>query len=347
MNSPFNTTFGALPQSIVSRNYEIEQIRTAFTQDPPETKVYTITGPRGSGKTVLLTSLINLFADDGFICLDLNPFIDLHEQFASKLYEEGKLKKLFLHPEFSFSFKGLTFSIDGNDKVSNISTLIDKMLAYLKKKNKKVLVSIDDVSTNNYVKSFIFSFQQMIRKDENVFLLLTGLYENVSELERDKSLTFFLRATKLTLSPLSLYEIVCSYKKILNLNNEDATKYAKLTQGYAYGYQLLGSLLYKDRSNTNLLDEYDFNLVKNSYSLTWEKLTGNERNFLMAMSETNKQNELLKILNISNGNLQMYKKRLVEKGLIIAKDRGCVDFALPRFKQFVLIEKNLRDINID
>lgn len=259
----------------------------------------------------MLTSLIKLFEDDDFICLDLNPFEDLNEQFAAKLYEKGKLKKLFLHPEFSFSFKGLTFSIDGNDKVSNISSLIEKMLAYIKKKNKKVLISIDDVSTNNYVKSFIFSFQQMIRNDENVFLLLTGLYENVSELERNKSLTFFLRAPKLFLTSLSIYEIVYSYKKILNLSMEEATKYAKLTQGYAYGYQLLGSLLYKKCSCADLLEEYDFNLVQNSYSLTWEKLTEKEQNFLLAMTESNKQKDLLKILNISNVNLQMYKIKIV------------------------------------
>lgn len=95
-----------------------------------------------------------------------------------------QINEVFLHPDFSFSFKELTFYIDGDNKISNLSTLIERMLNYLKKKNKRVLVSIDDVSTNKKVKSFIYSFQQMIRKDDNVFLLLTGLNENVSELER-------------------------------------------------------------------------------------------------------------------------------------------------------------------
>lgn len=65
----------------------------------------------------------------------------MYEQFASILYEKGKLKKLFLHPEFSFSFKGLTFSIDGDNKISNITSLIETILAYLKKKKKRVLIT--------------------------------------------------------------------------------------------------------------------------------------------------------------------------------------------------------------
>lgn len=132
-----------------------------------------------------------LFKEDGYICVDLNPYEDLNEQFASKLYEGGKLRNLFLHPEFPFSFKGVSLTVNGDTEISNVYTFIDKMLAYLKKKKKRVLITIDDVSNNDYVKSFIFSFQQMIRSGYDVFLLVTGLYENVSELERSKSLTFF------------------------------------------------------------------------------------------------------------------------------------------------------------
>ncbi len=341
MSNPFNVTFGELPTSLISRKDDIKTIKEAFGSDSPETKVYVISGPRGSGKTVLLTYLTKLFKDDGYITIDLNPFEDLNEQFAAKLYEQGKLKKLFLSPEFSFSFKGLTFSLNGDVEIKNISTLIEKMLGYLKKKKKRVLVTIDDVSSNDYVKSFIFSFQQMIRNDFDVFLLVTGLYENVSELERNKSLTFFLRAPKLNLEPLNLFEITYLYKNLLNLKDEDAVKYAKLTKGYAYGYQLVGSLLYKNGINSNILDEYDKKLIQNSYLLTWEKLTSKEKEFLYAMAESSSQKDIAEMTNMSNGNLQTYKKRLVDKGIITAKERGKVDFALPRFKEFVKLEKAL------
>lgn len=339
MENPFNITFGELPQSIVSRQNDINIIKNTFNTSNPESKVYIISGPRGSGKTVLLTSLIKEFKNYDYITIDLNPFEDLNEQFAAKLYEEGKLKKLFMHPEFSFAFKGISFSIKGDIEINNISTLIEKMLEYLKKKNKRVLVTIDDVSCNDYVKSFVYSFQQMIRNSYDVFLLMTGLYENVSELERNKSLTFFLRAPKLNLEPLNLYDITYLYKTLLKLDDKDAIKYAKLTKGYAYGYQLIGSLVFKNGTKTNILNEYDMQLIKNSYSLTWEKLTPKEKEILIGMTETSSQKELCDILKLSNGNLQTYKRRLIDKGIIVSKIRGSIDFALPRFKEFVKMEK--------
>lgn len=343
MNNPFNVTFGELPNSLVSREEEIKLIKESFDEESSETKVYVISGPKGCGKTVLLTYLSKTFKGEGCITIDLNPFEDLNEQFAAKLYEQGKMKRLFLSPEFSFSFKGLTFSLSGETEIKNISTLIDKMLAYLKKKKKRVLVTIDDVSSNDYVKSFIFSFQQMIRNSYDVFLLVSGLYENVSKLERNKSLTFFLRAPKLNLEPLNLFEITYLYKNLLNLKEDEAIKYAKLTKGYAYGYQLVGSLVSKNGTNANILEEYDKKLIQNSYLLTWEKLTSKEKEFLYSMTENTSQKEIAKAINMSNGNLQTYKKRLIDKGIIVSKERGKLDFALPRFKEFVKLEKALTE----
>ena len=343
MKNPFNITFGELPASLVSREKEVNLIKNTFDNEKPNSKVFIISGPRGSGKTVLLTYLTQEFKKEGYLCVDLNPFEDLNEQLASKIYDQGKLKKLFLHPEFSFSFKGLTFSLKGDVELNNISTLLDKMLSYLKKKNIRILLTLDDVSTTEYVKSFIFSYQQMVRNNFDVFLLMTGLYENVSELEKNKSLTFFIRAPKINLEPLNLFEITYLYKNLLSLDENEAIKYTKLTKGYAYGYQLIGSLLFNNGTDANILDEYDAKLIQNSYLLTWEKLTKKEKDFLIALSETNNQKGLKEKLNMSNGNLQTYKKRLIDKGLITSKERGKIDFVLPRFKNFIRLEKELND----
>lgn len=343
MKNPFNITFGELPASLVSREKEVNLIKNTFDNEKPDSKVFIISGPRGSGKTVLLTYLTQEFKKEGYLCVDLNPFEDLNEQLASKIYDQGKLKKLFLHPEFSFSFKGLTFSLKGDVELNNISTLLDKMLSYLKKKNMRILLTLDDVSTTEYVKSFIFSYQQMVRNNFDVFLLMTGLYENVSELEKNKSLTVFIRAPKINLEPLNLFEITYLYKNLLSLDENEAIKYTKLTKGYAYGYQLIGSLLFNNGTDANILDEYDAKLIQNSYLLTWEKLTKKEKDFLIALSETNNQKGLKEKLNMSNGNLQTYKKRLIDKGLITSKERGKIDFVLPRFKNFIRLEKELND----
>lgn len=343
MPNPFNITFGEPPESLIERYEDINRIRSAFLDESPETKVFIITGPRGSGKTTLLTQARKTFKNKGFLTIDLNPYEEMLEQFASKLYEEGKMWKLFIQKEFSFSFQGISFSLKGKNELNNIHTLIEKMLEYVASKNKRVLITIDDVSTSANMKSFVFSYQQWIREKYPLFLLMDGLYENISEIENSKSLTFFLRAPKISLQPLNLASVSYSYQKLLNLNEADSIKYAKLTKGYAYGYQLLGSLLFKNGSPLNNLDEYDLKLNENSYSLIWKKLTQRERGILKEMTKSSKQIDLCNALNMNNGNFQTYKKRLIDKGIIVSTSRGMVSFSLPRFKEFIKLQTLLED----
>ncbi len=343
MSNPFNATFGELPYSLIEREKEENVIWDAIKGENPETKVYIITGPRGSGKTVLLTKLKRKFKDNNYLTIDLNSYMNMEEQLAAKLYEEGKLWKLFLKPEFSFSFHGLTFSISGTNEISNVTTLLEKMLEYIKRKGKRVLITIDDVSDSKEMRKFVFLFQQFIREGYPIFLLMTGLYENISELDRNKSLTFFVRAPKIVLEPLSLAAITFSYNDLLGMNEKEAAKYAKLTKGYAYGYQTLGYLLFKKGTQKFNLDEYDLKLYDNSYSLIWEKLTEKEKEILEEMSKTTKQSDICKNLHISNGALQIYKKRLLNKGLIVCKARGSMDYSLPRFKEFIRLQVLLEE----
>lgn len=343
MGNPFNITFGEIPTSAINRNSDIEIIKKSFIDETPDTKVYIITGPRGSGKTTLLTQLKQDFYNEHFLTVDLNPFNPLEEQLAAKIYAQGKLAKLFLQPEFSFSFKGITFSLKGKIEINNVFTLLDRMLSYLKRKKVRVLVTIDDVSSSSNMKSFIYTYQQMIRDGYDIFFLMSGLYENISELENNKSLTFFLRVPKLILKPLNMTSIAYSYKKLLDLDDQKAAEYAKMTKGYAYGYQLLGSLLYKNDDNNNVITEYDIKLNENAYSLIWETMTNKEKEILKAMTKSEDIKELLSILNMGNGNFQTYRKRLIDKGICESNERGKISYALPRFNQFVLMQIVLDD----
>lgn len=75
-------------------------------------------------------------------------------------------------------------------------------------------------------------------------------------------------------------------------------------------------------------------------------MSNKEHDFLIAMLSS-PEGSISEELNITNGNFQVYKKRLIDKGLISSQGRGCLDFALPRFKEFVLFGKQLRDTDFD
>ena len=57
----------------------------------------------------------------------------------------------------------------------------------------KLLITIDDAINNQNVKVLTHTFQALLRKDYKVFMLMTGLYENISALQNNKSLTFLPR----------------------------------------------------------------------------------------------------------------------------------------------------------
>ncbi len=75
MENPFVTTFGIEPENFIKRPVESEKIISEFLSSSPSNFVYIITGVRGSGKTVLLTSIANYFSNRkdnrwwSFVCL--------------------------------------------------------------------------------------------------------------------------------------------------------------------------------------------------------------------------------------------------------------------------------------
>lgn len=342
-NNPFNISFGEIPANFIPRETELKTITDSFESLNPESKIFVLTGPRGSGKTVFLSQAKNYFEEkSNWITVNLKPYGDMIEQLCASIYEKGKVKHLFLKVEFNFSFKGIGFSISGAEPISNAETLLEKMFKYLKGKKYKVLIVVDDISSNEYTKYFAHSYQNFIREGYDTFLLASGLYENISALENDKSLTFLIRAPKIYLERLSLSAIANSYIKLLQVDQKTAIKLSKFTMGFAYGYQLLGNLLYKNNKNfdDNLLSLFDLTLEDNVYSLIWHSLSKKDKEILIAIAEDKTEvNSIREATNITNSALQVYKNRLSKAGLIDSKTRGKITLALPRFKEYILMQK--------
>lgn len=347
INNPFNVTFGEEPNNAIPRDSEISQITNAFDSEFPESKVFIVCGPRGSGKTVLISQVKKIYDQrKDWITIDLNPYGDLIEQMCAKLYEAGLPKHLFLKTEFNFSFKGLGFTISGENPVSNLNTLSEKMLSYLKKKGIRVLLVIDDVLKNEYTQYFVHSFQSYIREKYDLFLLMSGLYDNISSLENEKGLTFFIRAPKIYLNKLSQVAIANAYSRLLSIDSEKAIALSKLTMGYAYGFQLLGNLLYKNNKvlDDELLGVFDATLENNVYSFIWQKLSPIDKKIVLAVANGHtKVEDIIKELNINNSKLQVYKNRLSKMGIIDASTRGTINISLPRFKEYAIFQNELEN----
>ena len=211
--NPFSLSFGKEPISLINRSMQTAEIIETFEDENPAYQVCMITGVRGSGKTVMLTEITKkIRSDDDWIVMDLSPERDLLQSFAANLSNDPNLSEIFRKAKINLSFLGLGVEIDGVSPITDINVAVTRMLERINKKHKRVLVTIDEAVCNDTMKEFVSLFQIYMRQDLPVFLLMTGLYENIYELQNEKTLTFLYRAPKIELRPLNIGMIAEKYK---------------------------------------------------------------------------------------------------------------------------------------
>lgn len=341
MNNPFTLTFGVLPEQFISREGIADQVISDFSSGQNDSNAYILKGVRGAGKTVMLSYLRGQFENmDGWIVLNINPEMDILEGIAAKLYEKGAAKRFFIKKTFNFSFHGFGFSLEGEVPVKSVETLLEKMLEIIRKQGKKVLVAIDEISSSKNVKVFSHTFKNLVIDGYPIYLLATGLNENVSNLQDEETLTFIYRAPKIDISALSLYAIANSYRRTLGLSESEANKCAALTEGYASAYQILGSILFKSGKkeiDDMVLEEFDKTLEEINYGKMWSDLSRNDKEFLFGFSsqKMNKAKSIIENSSIGVKSYSKYRERLLKLGIVASDSYGYLSLTLPRLYQFI------------
>lgn len=339
MTNPFSLSFGKEPLSFIERGRQSREIIDSFVEENPSCQVYMLTGVRGSGKTVMLTDIAKHFRKErDWIVVDLSPERDLLQMLAADLSNRQELLSIFQDAKINLSFLGLGLEIDGVPPITDVSVAVTRMLERIGKKGKRVLITIDEVSSNQTMKEFVSLFQIFMRQDLPVFLVMTGLYENIYELQNEKTLTFLYRAPKMELQPLNIGMIAAKYKEIFQLEEENALQMAKETKGYPFAFQALGYLCWKKKVNwTEVLPEYSQYLEEYVYEKLWSELSAHDRKVMIAMAEADDQKvgTIRAKAGKSSSSFGVYRDRLIKKGIVVATEYGHLDFALPRFREFV------------
>ncbi|QNQ81124.1 ATP-binding protein [Lactobacillus sp. PV034] len=358
MHNPFNPSFGKIPPVLLGR----KEIREDYEEElnNPNTPYQTaiVYGMRGVGKTTFLTEVSQKLSEkEDWLVVDLAMGTNLLENLIDDLYRKStsKVQKMLDSLKgISFSAVGLQISASvGKPTVSTYQGILQSILTTLTDQGIHVLITIDEVKATKELRSFAAFYQLLIRKNLFVNLLMTGLPENISELQNEDVLTFLLRSPRIGLSPLSLFEIKATYKKIfekseIKISDKIAGEMAKMTKGYSYAFQLLGYLAWKDGRETGkitakmlhqLLPTYIAELEKNSYSKIYQEFSEKDRLFLKAMAAINKTTvsitEIRNKMGKSSGYISMYRRRLLDAQVIESNGYGKVTFTLPYFKEFI------------
>lgn len=338
--NPFSVSFGRLPAELIMRPEEYDKIITTFTGLPVTDQIYIITGLRGSGKTVLFTSVIKeLKSREDWIVIQLNTYDDMSEAFYSELYYALKAYGVSVTAEFGIP-EIARVSLTSNAPRRTTSSLIRELLKSAEKRQKNVLVAVDDISKSSEIKRFLKTFQGLISEDLPLYFLGTGTTENIDELQNAKDLTFLYRAPRITLKPLDMADIADRYQKTFDLEAAEAAAMSKLTKGYAFAFQALGYIYWDQmpvKELASVLPDYDRILTRAAYSKMWSELSGKDKEVCRAIAaaDDDKVSSIRKIASMSPSLFSTYRMRLSEKGLIDTSAYGRITFTVPRFCEFV------------
>ncbi len=342
MNNPFTLSFGKKPLQYVSRISQTNAITENFSAEIPSNQLYLITGVRGSGKTVMMANIANeMRKREDWIVVELNATRDLLQSLAAKLYSLPEMNAHFVQAKFDFSLLGLGVSLENAAPVSDIESAIELMLAEIHNRNKRLLITVDEVTNCEYVRVFASSFQIFLRQEYPIFLLMTGLYDNIYNLQNEDSLTFLYRAPKMILEPLNYTAVRKQYMDIFGLDMEAAGEMTGLTKGYPFAFQVLGYLYWENRNRKTLeeiLPEYDQYLEEYVYDKIWSELSELDRRILVEMSVSGETRvkRIREKLEMKSELFSVYRERLKRKGVLDTSKYGEVSFILPRFAEFVL-----------
>jgi energy-coupling factor transporter ATP-binding protein EcfA2 len=349
MQNPFTTTFSKAPEYTYIATEKTDEILENFSYENPSESVYKITGVRGSGKTVILAKIEENLRNEynkkkGWLVLDLNPTRDMLAQMAAMLYKEGFGKSNTKSRSVNVSLSvlgtggGLGVSSESED-FFDIGVELEDMIQSAQKKGKRILVGIDEVSKNEEMVKFASEYSKWLRAGYPVYLVCTGLYENIQEVSNVKNLTFFRRATTIKTEPLNMVRMAEMYKKKLSVDTEEAKTMAALTKGYAYAFQELGVLYFKKKNDEvldDIIPDLRAELFAYSYEKIWEELTEADRFLAGLLVEKNeyKREEVLKLMGDKAGNYSMYRDRLIKRGLLESR-HAYISFALPFFAEYI------------
>ncbi len=355
--NPFTPDFGVVPRYFAGRSEITTRLLRAFEnedRDPNLTSIFV--GARGTGKTALLSYLGTEAESRGWITVDvtaeggmLEDIIQRTTEAASHLIDQQPKKHLSgieVGPLGSIAWS--TDSDDAPNWRSKMNVLLDA----LDEADCGLLITVDEVdpSLDEMVK-LATTYQHFIREGRRVGLLMAGLPHNVSNLVSGKKTSFLRRASQYSLGSVSNEEIAGALSNTLSESGgsmeSDAMQEAiKGIDGFPFMMQLVGFNLWEGSEDTAFtladvkaaLSTAQGELRRRVLEATMRELSNADIDFLCAMlpdEAASSSADIAKRLGKPSSHVSIYKKRLLESGVIEETVRHNLRFCLPGFREYL------------
>ena len=337
--NPYTLAFGYPPMELIERTAQAERIIDEFCRERPTNFINLVTGIRGSGKTVFITQIASRIAGKrNWIVVNLNAQRDLLNSLAAKLDSDRTLHSWFQKARISFQVPGVSIDIKGETQIADIEEALRRMLLSIKAHKKRVLITVDEAVNSNDMRVFASAYQIFLREQLPVFLLMTGLFRELYRLKNAPGMTFLERAPRTMLLPLNSNAIAENYAANLSLKKDAALRFAAMSKGYSFAFQVLGYFLWENAKDHNraITDAQEY-LFEFAYQKIWSETSAKDKQVLRAIANV-PSGEVLQIrkqLNYTSNQFNPYRDRLLKSGIVYSPGTGILLFALPFFDVFI------------
>ena len=358
--NPFRPSAGAEPPSIIGRDQAIVDFVSGLEGGVGAPgRLMRISGPRGSGKTVLLTDLGNRAAEMGWDVANVSEGVDLVDDLV---YE--------LSPATAVDAVSMTGSIGVVSGGTTIQVKQPNLRALMKRSAEKaggLVITIDEVqdASEEDIQRIASAVQLLIREKVNIAFVFAGLPMGVMDLINGKALTFLRRAVSENLRDINLLEVGLSLEEVfsttgLKLAGDQLKRVTQATDGYAYLIQLVGYYVWQrgdlHRSSSIVISDEDVSTglqiaIERFHETVHEPAIAGlgkeamEYLFCMAQdSGTSSTAEVSKRMGKTPKATSSYRRTLLQREVIQAPARGYVEFAVPLLREYLLEnEEELRE----
>jgi len=358
LKNPFTPSFGSIPLQLAGRDIILHDILEGLGNGPGDPYRATIfVGARGTGKTVLLAKIAEDASANGWVSVNVNAQSGMLDEILIQIKDNAKE---FLTPESlsritSVSIAGIGFSRDVKQKNQH-KTWRSEMTSILKELNEKeagLLITIDELDVKvEELHTVITTFQHFVRERRDIAIIMAGLPSKVSDLLRNDSISFLRRAFQHHLEAVAESEVRLSMKKTVELAGRTISKDAlglavKSTKGFPFMIQLIGYQMWRQRPETKNISFDDVEegiiLAQNDldrmiFDITYKELSEKDIAFLTAMlddMEYSNTSEISKRMKATPKYIGIYRRRLIEQGIITNVGHGKIAFDLPMFREYI------------
>lgn len=356
--NPFKPTAGAEPPVLVGRERVIEDFRDGIEEGVGAPgRLMRITGPRGSGKTVLLTELGDIARENGWTVVDVSANGSLLDKVKRALRQSSAHAETSV--EANFGFVTARAAVNKEEGPLDLREVLTTVVSELTEKRRGLLITIDEVQDGDEdeFRELATTIQHLIRERLNIAFVFAGITTGVLNLINGKALTFLRRAKAEELASIPIEEVATSFQKTFADSGFDADEsvfeaMSSATHGYAYLIQLVGygvfaqAKRYAAISKTVSVADAERGIERAYIDFSdavllpaLDELPERSIEYLLAMTEDGDKSGtgmIAKRMGLEAPQLTATRRLLIERQVIEAPSRGLVRFAIPRLREYLL-----------